>query len=331
VFKIAPEVIRKPSDLLRVLLRRHYRGQCIPQVLDKRLVQILCQHKPFTDWPLEAIISDREAFFTFLQERWPIFLDRSANQNTSEAHEHEQVFGFELPGPLDLPFDHDDVRVYIDNLFLEGHLDAVCHDNAVIFSKTWQAVGIKTDEHSDRLRRIDRLIETIATSIPEKDNRHIDWFHFARKWAELRALILEPEAALPESTHKKFKKLWQKADAQFLSWLENRFTGLVNLPPAPPVMLHHIPRFLARYIGDAKEHKVALILVDGLSLDQWIIIRKKIVEQRPIYRLRENVVFAWIPTLTSVSRQAAFSGKLPLYFPASIHSTNKESTLWNQF
>jgi hypothetical protein len=331
VFKIAPEVIRKPSDLLRVLLRRHYRGQRIPQIIDKRLVLILRQHKPFIDWPLEAIISDREAFFTFLQERWPIFLDRTINQPTSESHEHRQAFGFELPGPLDLPFDHDDVRVYIDNLFLEGHLDAVFHEKAALFSKTWKAVGVKTDAHSNRLHRVDRLITSIAASIPDKDKRHLDWFHFARKWAELSALMLEPEAALPESTHKKFKELWQKADAQFLLWLNNRYSRLINLPPVPPVMLHHIPRFLARHIGNAKDHKVALIVVDGLSLDQWIVIRKKMVEQRPNYRLRENVVLAWIPTLTSVSRQAAFSGKPPLYFPTSIHSTNKESALWNQF
>jgi len=32
----------------------------------------------FDDWPLEALVTDREAFFAFLQERWPVFLDRVA-------------------------------------------------------------------------------------------------------------------------------------------------------------------------------------------------------------------------------------------------------------
>jgi len=41
VFEIAPELIGKPSDLLRVLLRRHYRGQRIPAILDERFVQVL--------------------------------------------------------------------------------------------------------------------------------------------------------------------------------------------------------------------------------------------------------------------------------------------------
>jgi len=41
--------------------------------------------------------------------------------------------------------------------------------------------------------------------------------------------------------------------------------------------------------------------------------------------------FAWIPTLTSVSRQTIFSGKIPLNFPLSINSTNNEGKLWKQF
>ena len=78
VFDIAPEVIKHPPDLLRVLLRRHYRGQLVPRLLDGRLVQVLRQNGAFESWPLETIVPDREAFFRFLQERWPLFLDRLA-------------------------------------------------------------------------------------------------------------------------------------------------------------------------------------------------------------------------------------------------------------
>jgi len=76
---------------------------------------------------------------------------------------------------------------------------------------------------------------------------------------------------------------------------------------------------------------VAFVLVDGLSLSQWIVMRKELTNQRPGYRFRENALFAWIPTITSVSRQAAFAGKPPLYFPSSIHTTNKEPALWTKF
>jgi len=331
VFEIAPELIRKPSDLLRALLRRHYREQRIPDLLDERFVQLLRQQDGFDDWPLETIIPDREAFFAFLQERWPIFLSRSVKQESTGVCEDEKPYGFEFPGPADLPFDHDDIRVYIDNLFLEGLLEAVPHGQAESLSKTWLAIGIRTDDQADRARRVDGLLDNLVADIPKEEARHDNWFHFARTWAELVALALESDAKLLEPARHKMKKLQDQIDAALIPWLIKRYAGLVNLPPVPPVMLHHIPRFLSRHINDAKEHKVAFVLVDGLSLDQWIVIRKELAKQRPKYRFRENAVFAWIPTITSVSRQAAFSGKPPIYFPNSIHTTNKEPALWTQF
>jgi len=74
VFGVAPETIQQESDLVRFLLRRHYRGLRIPPVLDSYLIQLLRQNSLFGEWPLERIVADREAFFAFLQERWPLFL-----------------------------------------------------------------------------------------------------------------------------------------------------------------------------------------------------------------------------------------------------------------
>ena len=331
VFEIAPELIRTPSELLRVLLRRHYREQRIPDLLNERFVQVLRQQDGFEEWPLEAIAPDREAFFAFLQERWPIFLDRTAKGDRASARKTETSYGFEFPGPSDLPFEHDDIRVYIDNLFLEGFLEAVPHGQAESLSESWLAIGIHADDQADRTRRVDRLLDTLAADIPKEDTRHDDWFHFARAWAELIALALDSDGVLSKPARQKMEKLQSLIDTALLSWLKKRYAGLVNLPPVPPVILHHIPRFLSRHINDAREHKVGFVLMDGLSLDQWIVMRKGLAKQRAHYRFRENAVFAWIPTITSVSRQAAFAGKPPIYFPGSIHTTDKEPALWRQF
>jgi hypothetical protein len=85
--------IKQPSDLLRVLLRRHYRGQRIPTDLDERFIQLLRQSTLFDDWPLETLVTDREAFFAFLQERWPIFLDHEAAKGASGVREGEKPYG----------------------------------------------------------------------------------------------------------------------------------------------------------------------------------------------------------------------------------------------
>jgi hypothetical protein len=331
VFEIAPELIKQPSDLLRVLLRRHYRGQRIPAVLDERFIQLLHQRMRFDDWPLETLVTDREAFFTFLQERWPIFLDQEVTKETGGVHEAEKPYGLTIAGPVDLPFDHDDIRVYIDNLFVEGMLHAVLHDHADALSKTWAGIGIRTDPVEDRSRRLDKLIKSLQTSMPAEDARHSEWFHLARGWAELVLLMHASPDTVAGESNEQVKHLQTQVDTAFTAWLIKRYAGLVNLSPVPPVMLHHLPRFLARQVGEDRHAKIALILMDGLAMDQWLVVRRALASRQPRFRFREQAVFAWVPSLTSVSRQSAFAGKAPIFFPNSIQTTDKEPALWSQF
>ena len=331
VYKIAPELIKQPSDLLLVLLRRHYAGQNIPEVLDERFIQLLHQCAQFGDWPLDALVADREAFFAFLQERWPIFLDREAAKRTSLVSEGNTTYNLAFEGPVDLPFDHDDIRVYIDNLFVEGLMHPVSHNHSDILSKTWAGIGIRTSSIEDKSRRLKKLIESLKASMPVEDAKYKDWLHFARGWAELVLLINEQAEGIVRDLIEQAKNLQLQVDARFTDWLLNRYSGLSNLPPMPPVMLHHLPRFLSRQMDGDRYAKMALIVVDGLSMDQWLVVRNSISSCYPSFRFREQAIFAWIPSLTSVSRQAIFAGKAPVFFPSSIQTTDKEAALWRQF
>ena len=103
VFNTAPELIKQPSDLLSILLRRHYRGQCVPAILDERLIQMLpCRH--FRNWPLETIIPDRQAFFSFLQSNWSSFVRRQLTKSEQAA---ELTGTYSTSAAADLPFDHE--------------------------------------------------------------------------------------------------------------------------------------------------------------------------------------------------------------------------------
>lgn len=326
VFRISTELVREPEDLLRVLLRVHHGGQSIPSQLGERLVQALRASGRFGDWPLDVITPDRDAFFAFLQERWRPFLDRTSG---SKATAGPQDCDLAYPGPLHLPFDHDAVRVYIDNLFIEGFLRPIAHEAADSFAGTWVAAGVQSpgdSESADRGRLV-RLVKAAAKAVPGQDARYGDWLRFARMWAEAVAPDVHGPA---EST---VAALRPRVDDAFAQWLGQRYAGLANLPPVPPIMLHHVPHVLARHLDDAPHHKAALLVVDGLSMDQWVAVRKELTRLWPDgFRFREDAVFAWIPTLTSVSRQAAFAGRPPFYFPPnSIHSTSREPMLWRQF
>jgi len=327
VFEIAPELIKQTSDLLRVLLRRHYRDQRLPPILNERFIQVLRQGGRFKDWPLERIVPDREAFLYFLQERWPIFLGHLAADEGQALHEVEATYGLTYPGPANIPFGHDDVRVYIDSLFLDGVLRPTSCPQADVLARQWVAVGLCIDPEADRLRRLERLIKAIGASIPAPEARHRAWLAFAHRWAELLVLWHEAKPAREQQ----LDSIQEKVDAAFLAWVQKRYGSLHNQPALPPVMLHHIPRALARYRERSREEKIALVLLDGLALDQWVVLREALLQQQPNLKFREGAVFAWLPTTTAVSRQAALAGKPPIYYPESIHTTHKEARLWTQF
>ncbi len=331
VFEIAPELIKTPSDLLQVLLRRHYKGMRVPAIIDEYFVQVLRTSNMFKDWPLEKIVPDPHSFFAFLQERWPVFLNSLVKRENCELHDDITNFTFEIPGPTLLPFDHPDVRIYIDNLFLEGHMTPVPYAHAETLANTWIAHGIIASSWETDYSRLEGLLETIEDDLPDNEARYGKWLSFAFRWAELVALVHSLDGTLGKEYRKRLDELTFKIDASFVEWILNRFSGLINLPPVPPVMVHHIPRFLARHFENAQDIKVAFLLIDGLSLSQWVVLRNMLKRQVSNIRFQEDFIFSWVPTITSVSRQAAFSGKPPIYFPATIFTTSKEADLWTQF
>lgn len=330
VFEIAPELIKQPSDLLRVLLRRHYRGERVPKNLDDRFIHLLIQSGRFSDWPLHELVPDREAFFSFLQEQWPIFLERQGHTENN-ARDDAGQYGLAIKDPLDLPFDHDDIRVYVDNLFVEGLLKPVASTLHEGLSKTWMGIGIRgKSQQQDANNRLPKLLETICESVPASDAKHMEWLQFARKWAELIHLLCQ-EPSFTRRPQEDTETLKSRVHTAFTDWLSKRYAGLINLPPVPPVMLHHLPRFFAHEVCENDCSKIAFVIIDGLAMDQWLVVRDVLQSRQPGLRFVENAIFAWAPSLTSVSRQAAFSGKPPIFFPDSIQTTNKEPNLWAQF
>ena len=326
VFGIAAELIGGEVELLRALLRLHYGKLQIPLMLAERLIQVLKGHDGFKAWPLSEIVPDDEAFFAFLQERWPLFLSRLGSAH--QVREDSPEYGLKYPGPDRLPFDHQDIKVYIDNLFLEGKLSPVEAKGIEVDAGSWVRSGIATSGVDNDELRISRLFGLVEKELPTAEARYSDWTAFALKWAELSSLV---HCGNSTEYQTRLREIGDALNATFAAWLADHYSSLINLPPTNPAMLHHVPRRLARDIEDSGSSRAALIVVDGLALDQWVTIRQLLQKQDANLVMRESATFAWIPTLTSVSRQSIFSGKPPLYFPSSINSTNSEEKLWKQF
>ena len=333
VFGIVPGSIAQPADLLRHLLRWHYQHLRVPTALANRVVDVLKTDHRFDDWPLDEIVPDRAAFFSFLQERWPIYLDRLTSAGEKTFCEQRPVYALRYPGAADLPFGHEDVRFYVDNLFVEGLLQPVAYPLAGSLGAEWARVGVVTQSADRPAQRFARVLDNVEGSLPEPDARHREWLTFGCRWAEAVALRYASTvlASAGPDLLRRFSATQKQLDSRFSSWIEQRFAGLHSQPPFPPVMLHHVPRAISEGLSSGSGGKGALVVLDGLSLDQWVVLRDAIAAKLSGLRVHEDAVFAWVPTITPVSRQALFAGRAPVFFPESIDRTDRDAARWTQF
>jgi hypothetical protein len=330
VFEVAPELLKTEVDLLRMLLRRHYSGRTLPESLDEHLIRLLKSTGRWADWPLDKILSSRTCFLEFLQERWPEFVKEKALSKPDQVADRGEPFGLRYSGPTHLPFDHDDVRVYIDNLFVEGVLEPTHVVSRESVEGHWYAVGVGGDKATDTVTRVARLIERLSSEFPTDSTDHQKWVQAAQLLGEALALRWSLGSALPDTVRESLDLLHGRLEMAFAGWLRAHYAALSSLAPWPrPVMLHHVPHFLAHGLLAAGSTKRALLVVDGLSLDQWAALRQESPERR--WSTAEGALFAWVPTLTSVSRQSIFAGDPPFFFAPSIETTRKEEQLWTRF
>lgn len=333
VFKIDPELIQEPTDLLEALLRRHYQNLSVPSILDQRLIETIKKQPKLAQWPLEQILPDRSAFFRFLQDRWLPFVQKQLVKN-GVSSDLSAVYG--VTEPVLLPLNDEKVRVYVDNLFLEGFLHPISLNTLQgqpknVPDNIWLRAGLKLDPDTDQMGRLQRLLNMLQEEVPNHQSRYESWVTFAQTWAELLVLWNQTPGNNKSLLEQDFRDLQTQVDDRFLTWVLEKYKGLYSQFTNKPVMLHHVPLGLSRGPMSTQDGKAALLVLDGVAFDQWLILRRVLKQQIPDLHIQESGVFAWLPTITSVSRQALFSGKLPETFPASINGTDKETSSWSTF
>jgi len=314
-FGIVPDLLTTPVDLLKVLLSLHSRKVRLPHFLVDYLLESLTKDATFETWPLAEIIASRESFLRFLQDEWKAFLAAQAEASVV----------------CRVPFGHEDVRAYIDTFFLEGSLIPVEQEKPAKLP-AWAQTGVKHDPRADALRRFCGLWQKFEAELPTADVSHKDWQQAAQRWAELVVLRWEWDESLEPTERTAWAELQESVEDAFGKWMMNRYGSLHNLTyQQQPVMVHHIARFMAVERTRKKIDKIALLVLDGLAFDQWLLLRKHLEATDASWRFQESTAFAWVPTLTSVTRQSIFAGEPPLYFPDSLATTSKEKNHWLKF
>lgn len=331
VYQLAPRSLRTPVDFWRELLRLHFANRFLPPLFAQHAASIIQGKGLFADLPVATWLSSRNALLRVVQDAWYRYLTKLGLEGTRTTDVQAPGYGTEI----EIPFEHTDLQVLVDSMFLDGSLHPLAVHSVPAGMPSWIKAGIVQDPPALQalvLKGIKGLIE----AIPAESATHKDWSEFSKHYGEIlvRAHGLqgaESNDYLP-MIREHIRTLQAQSDNRLQAWVAAKHYADLILQPVTkgPVMVHHVPRFL-RHRRSAGEAKVALLVFDGLAFDQWVQIRERLIATTKRFVFDEGTTFAWLPTVTSVSRQALFSGLKPREFDDSVDRTDKEESLWKTF
>jgi hypothetical protein len=118
-------------------------------------------------------------------------------------------------------------------------------------------------------------------------------------------------------------------EVAFSAWLRTAYPALAGDRLPEPHHLFHVPGYLAAQRN--RHPRLALLILDGMSLAAWLQIRGVWQAREPDWQLKERLVLSQAPSITAIARQALVSGLPPLSFAASLTHNRRERDHWRQF
>ena len=310
VFGIDIAGISSEVQFWAILFKLHYTDTDLPGFLVDKLHDAGDRFVTDYEIDLEHVLASSENFFAFLLNEWSRFVDDRINHGANIKV---------------LPFDHPDLKVYTDNFFAEGMLQRVRIDATKDGDLGWISCGIEL-KTPDPVDQIESMMSLLQSHLPGLESSFRDWQKFSRDYAEL---LLKLYSVNDPQKADSILKLRAEINDRFQIWIQQHYDSLSSLPSAKPVMVHQVAKSMAYRRAEMQTAKTALIVMDGMSFDQWLCIKAEL--DLGGYNLHEDALFAWLPTLTSISRQSIFNAAVPFYFGQYLGSTAKEESHWKRF
>jgi hypothetical protein len=302
IFGISSDTFSNDSKLLiRNLLDLHLSGNILPKILSDYLLDKSKKNPNFENWPLEKIISNSDSFFKFLQNEW-----------------EKTIIAKKI---ISIPFDDSTIYNHLDNLFFTGKLTLV--DTEIQDHPEWMKVGIQNFDEKIRLMKLEEHLKTIYLELGKLDesSQYTQWQNLSLNWASLYSKCYF------QNSLELIENITREIDEKFSCWIDQKYKLLHNTISDSPIMVHKI----FDYLNKQKQYsKIALIVMDGMSLSQWQIIKEILKKSKPKIKDETSAIFAWIPTVTSISRQSIFSGYIPYQLKESLLTTSKEEKYWQK-
>ncbi|MEH7839774.1 BREX-3 system phosphatase PglZ [Rhizobium laguerreae] len=314
LYRVVPDLLRRPADLWEQAFDIFFRGSPLPHLIACHVAERACRPNGMSVEVAASILSDRATFVDRVQRDWNLFARASARGEEPPA----DVIPFALPG----------IRVNLDSMVLDGTIAPAKVDLVPPSTPSWMLIGMVRDDEAARALAQQR-IDLLRQDIPKDGATHGDWLRFAERHAEIvdAGRSLSADATRPDL----MVGIAPAIDVSLFNWLESGFDGLsFNSYATAPSIVHQIAPHMA-HRRRSGERRQALIVVDGIALDQWFILERRLRVNQPDLLVDTRSCFARLPTVTGVSRQAIFTGDQPRAFAKTIGSTSPEPVAWRRF
>ncbi len=132
-------------------------------------------------------------------------------------------------------------------------------------------------------------------------------------WSEIHKKLVYWDMELDQSGTKVMDEVFQmqksQANTDFCKFIKNNYLDWFSGTEGKPTLSPNIfKKYVFPHLSDS--HTTIFLMIDNLRFDQWRIILPKI---RPFYNVaQEDTYYSILPTATQYSRNAIFSGLMPL-------------------
>lgn len=306
IYKLPYDLVETEAEWISLLIQLHSNKYRVPAVLKDHLINYIDENTSINK-QFRELAQSQTALFDFLQEEWNRFVIENLNDGITVKDGTKSDVYYKKH-----PFQSDQLKAALQHFFIEGKLQSIeMKDDRHV--PHWAINGVRKrsyDPSSDILYIINKVNERLT----QEKLQYKQWLEIIDLYSHAKEISLKYD--LEDNL---LSQIDEKIDETFKQWMLLEYKALPSLSYYNgPIMVHQIIPFMQLH----SEQKQALIVMDGMSFIQWKQIKNTLTNS---FSLEEAGVFAWVPTITEISRSSIFQGKIPKF-----HKSHKEEKAWKQ-
>ncbi len=340
VFDFNSEQISIPAALVRWLAEYHSGAERLPPVLSEYVLTQLRTRACFADWPLEQLIGNTQFFHAWVQRGWEAYVAGGLQKPAATA-----------TGSVDLPLHNINIEEKQDNTIGKLHFasDPTLQDTLGTLVRygaiqpvpvlvresnqyeSWAQPGLIAANDQIWEAQLADTLTAVESMLEQGIQDWEEWQRLAVSWAEIAGMRNGMERTFPTSMNERYEQAERMIDDSFVQWLAVQYVQLAGRVLPTPHHLFHVPAKLARDLRMEPHARMALLVLDGLSLADWLLIRSVWTPRHRDWRIEETCVLAQVPSITAVSRQALIGGIRPNGLTRELIEQPHEERAWEAF